>query len=116
MTLREALSFQLPNGRTIAEASTEDWMETARLFRQEAACIRNLDPADVSFDGGARIEALLARDREFSRALKTITDEIKGRLTRRGAQQRTWLSVRSFGFIPTETRMCDADNALNGPR
>lgn len=65
-------------------------METARLFRQEAACIRNLDLADVSFDGGARIEALLARDREFSRALKTITDEINARLTRRGAQQRTW--------------------------
>lgn len=89
-------------------------METARLFRQEAACIRNLDPADVSFDGGARIE--VARDREFALALRTITDEINARLTRRGAQQRTWLSVRSFGFIPTETRMCDADNALNGPR
>jgi hypothetical protein len=89
-------------------------METARLFRQQAACIRNLDPADVSFDGGARIE--VARDREFSRALRTITDEINARRDEARRSAAHVVIVRSFGFIPTETRMCDADNALNGPR
>jgi hypothetical protein len=68
-------------------------METARLFRQEAASIRNLDPADVSFNGGASLKPFLLGTANSPGALKIITDEINARLTRRGAQQRTCLSV-----------------------
>jgi hypothetical protein len=103
MTLREALSFRLPNGRMVGEASPAEWMETAQLYRREADFMRQLDPADVSTEGCARIQALLERDRDFSQALETINKELKERLRRRGKEQRTWLSVRSFGLAPPET-------------
>ena len=64
MTLQQALAFRLPNGKTIADASTEDWPETYALYDTEDLDELSIEEAQASLD----------RNRDFKEALKVIEE------------------------------------------
>jgi hypothetical protein len=65
MTLKQALAFRLPNGKTIADASTEDWLEAYAFYDTE-------DLGELSTEEA--LQASLDRNRDFMEALKVIEE------------------------------------------
>ncbi len=66
MTLKQALAFRLPNGKTIADASTEDWLEAYALYDTEDLDELSIEEAQASLD----------RTRDFKEALKVIEENL----------------------------------------
>ena len=64
MTLKQALAFRLPNGKTIADASTEDWLGAYALY----------DTEDLDEPSKEALQASLDRIREFRKPMKVIEE------------------------------------------
>ena len=63
MTLDQALAFRLPNGTTIAKASTQDWLDAYVVYDTE-----DLDELDTV----EALQASIDKNRGFREALKVI--------------------------------------------
>jgi hypothetical protein len=64
MTLKQALAFRLPNGKTIADASTEDWLGAYAFY----------DAEDLDEQTKEALQASLDRTRDFKEAMKVIEE------------------------------------------
>jgi hypothetical protein len=65
MTLDQALAFRLPNGTTIAKASTQDWLDAYVVYDTE-----DLDELDTV----EALQASIDKNRGFREALKVIEE------------------------------------------
>ncbi len=72
MSLKEALAFRMPGGKTLGEASPEDWDEVAEFSEIELERIAELDPATMTAEDGQRVQASLDRCRDFQRAMAAV--------------------------------------------
>jgi hypothetical protein len=79
MTFEQALAFRLPIGKTIREATAEDWYELARLAERKHEENEMLDPATMTQEDCQKMQAWLDRDRDFNEALAVIKAELQKR-------------------------------------
>ena len=70
--LEKAFAYRLPNGKTVGEASPDDWQENAAVLKKEAERIHALDPATMTEQDCQRLQAAEDRLREFDKAMEVI--------------------------------------------
>jgi hypothetical protein len=79
MTLEQALAFRLPNGKTMGEASKEDWQEAVEFFEAENDRYNELDPITMTQEDRDQIQASLDRHNEWEEANSAIEKEMRRR-------------------------------------
>jgi hypothetical protein len=72
MTLKEALTLKLPNGKTLGEASPQDWNEAVEFFTKEHEHFKDIDPATITAEDSQRLLAIRASD--LHKALQVIKE------------------------------------------
>ena len=76
MTLKEALAFKLPNGKTLGEASPQDWNEAVEFFAKEHERVEDIDPATMTAEDSQRLQANCDRASDFHKALQAIKENL----------------------------------------
>ncbi len=76
MTLKQALAFQLPGGKTFGKATMEDFIELVELREKEAEHYAALDPATMTAEDRQRMQASLDRLREENEAMAIVMENL----------------------------------------
>ena len=76
MSLKQALAFRLPSGKTLGEASPEDWNEAVEFCAKEQERVKDIDPATMTAEDSQRLQAIYDRARDFHKALQAIKENL----------------------------------------
>ncbi len=76
MTPKQALAFRLLCGKTIGEASLEDWYDNAELREKVSERYEALDPATATVEDRQRMQASLDRFREEDEAMAIVMENL----------------------------------------
>ena len=79
MTLEEAFAFRLPNGKTLMEASWEDWKRFEESMDSELERAKLLNPATMTEEDRRHHQATADRRRDFNEAAAVIKEHLKKR-------------------------------------
>ena len=76
MTLKQALAFKLPNGKTLGEASLQDCNEAVEFCAKEQERVKDIDPATMTAEDSQRLQANYDRARDLNKALQAIKENL----------------------------------------
>ncbi len=76
MTLKQALAFQLPGGKTFGNATVEDLVEFVEFQTREEERYEALDPATMTAEDCQRMKASLDRRSEEKEAFGVIVENL----------------------------------------
>ncbi len=76
MTLKQALAFKLPNGKTLGEASPQDWNEAVEFCAKEQERVKDIDPATMTAEDSQRLQASYDRASDLNKALQAIKENL----------------------------------------
>jgi hypothetical protein len=78
MTLNEAQAFRLPNGKSMGEATIEDWKDASAVFADVAAKLRAADGRYLSKADKDALQQDLQVVRKFVEAASVIKAHLSG--------------------------------------
>ncbi len=76
MTLKQALAFKLPNGKTLGEASPQDCHEAVEFCAKEQERVKDIDPATMTAEDSQRFQASYDRASDLNKALQAIKENL----------------------------------------
>ena len=76
MSLKQALAFRLPSGKTLGEASPEDWDEAVEFCAKEQERVKDIDPATMTAEDSQRLQANYDRASDLNKALQAIKENL----------------------------------------
>jgi len=76
MTLKQALAFKLPNGKTLGEASPQDCHEAVEFCAKEHERVKDTDPATITAEDSQRLQASYDRASGLNKALQAIKENL----------------------------------------